>query len=108
MIRFLRWTAPLLIVATPAFAQSASTDTLTASADAGGKSKKICRKFAVTGQRIAKSVCNTAAQWAELDGKNEQNAKDFVNGVQTSGARANLSGGGTSGLSTAPLFGLGQ
>jgi hypothetical protein len=108
MIRFLRWTAPLLIIATPAFAQTASTDTLTASADAGAKPKKICRKFAVTGQRIARSVCNTADQWAELDGRNEKSAKDFVGAVQTNAANANISSGGAGGLSTGSLFGLGQ
>jgi hypothetical protein len=108
MIRFLHWTAPLLIVATPAFAQSASTETAAASADAPVKSKKVCRKFAVTGQRIAKSVCYTAEQWADLDRSREEAAKGYINGVQTAGARGNLSGGGTGGLSTAPIFGLGQ
>jgi hypothetical protein len=32
------------------------------------KAKKICRRDATTGTRVAKQTCRTADEWAQLDG----------------------------------------
>jgi len=111
MTRFLYLAAPLLIVSAPAFAQEASTGAVAASSASSGpvtaKPKKVCRKFAVTGKRIAKSTCYTADQWAELDRRNEQNAKVFIDGLAGTAGKANLGSGGDGSMSTNSIFGLG-
>lgn len=100
------WTAALLVVAPPTFAQQVATETAVASdapAAAPAKPKKVCRKFEVTGRRISSTECYTAAQWAEYDRTQNAAANKMINDVSSMGARSNFPAGSTS---TASLFGL--
>ncbi len=113
MIRFMLLASPLLIVATPAIAQQAGTDTAvsavapTAPAAAPRKPPKVCRTFAVTGRRIADTVCYTAAQWAELDHTNAEAANKLVNDVTSAQGRSDFRPGANGQLNTLSMFGIG-
>lgn len=96
------WATPFLIVAAPVLAQPVSPEPGADPAAAPAKPKKVCRTFKVTGQRIAKTTCYTAEQWADLDQANEAAAKKFVTDVSRNGSKASLQG-----ANTGPLFGLG-
>ncbi len=104
MARFLTLASLLLVVATPVLAQPANTDAGGAAtpAPAPAKPKKVCRSFKVTGQRIAKTTCYTAEQWADLDRTNQESANKFVTDVSRNGSRANIQDANTS-----SIFGLG-
>jgi len=67
MARSLMGAAPLLIVAAPAFAQDLYLSPSTPADASLSKPKNGLPDGKVTGQRIARSQCHTAAQWAELD-----------------------------------------
>jgi hypothetical protein len=109
MTRFLICLAPLLVIASPAFAQQASTDTVATPAPAAvpAKPKKICRTQQITGRRISQTQCYTAAQWAEYDRMNNEDAKQFVNTVSGLAGRSTLQSSADGGLSTSSVFGLG-
>ena len=78
MRNVLMWTAPMLMVAAPVFAQSSDVPT-TQGSDVVVKLKKVCRKVEVTGRRIPSSVCHTSDEWAQIDKANEMAAKDSIN-----------------------------
>ena len=110
MTRFLMWTAPLLLVASPSLAREAGADAVTAPdpVAAAAKPKKVCRSSQVTGRRIATTQCYTAAQWAEYDSTNNAAANKLVSDVIGAGGKGNLRIGEHDGsLSTASMFGLG-
>ena len=109
MIRLVILAAPLLFVAAPAAAQDAGEAAAVAPAPAAPavKDRKVCRSSTVTGRRIAQRRCYLASQWAEYDRVQAEAAKKLVNDVQGASAKGNLSGGGSGGLSTGALFGLG-
>jgi hypothetical protein len=116
MTRFSIWAAPLLVVATPAFAQEAGTDTVTAPvaaqvpavpAAAPVKPKKVCRTMQITGRRISQSQCYTAAQWAEYDRASNEAAKKLINDVSSGGSRTNISNDSNGALNSSTMFGIG-
>ncbi len=108
MIRFGIWAAPLLIVAAPAVAQQAGTDTgAAAPAAAPAKPRKICRSSQVTGRRIAQTQCYTAAQWADYDRAQQEAATRLIGDVTGFAGRGNLHVGDNGSLSTSTMFGLG-
>jgi primosomal protein N' len=103
--------APLLVFAAPASAQQGgeAADSTAAPAPApAAKEKKVCRTSQVTGRRISKRQCYTAAQWAEYDQTQAAAANKLINDVQGAGAKASLGSGSNGSLSTGALFGLGQ
>jgi hypothetical protein len=109
-MRYVIWTAPLLALATPVFAQQMSADTTATAptlAVAPAKPKKVCRKFSVTGRRISETQCYTAAQWAEYDRSHNEAANKLINDVSSAGARSDFNPSSSGGLSTSSLFGLG-
>lgn len=105
-MRLAMLSVPLLFLAVPTVAQETAPPTTAEAKDlpAYSKPKKVCRRFQVTGQRIAKSACYTAEQWAAYDKANEEAAKNFATGVNNQAGRA--AGGQSNGIGTAAVFGL--
>ena len=102
-MRFVSLSA-LLLLATPAFALQTTPapqiDNL--GTPATSKPRKVCRTFAVTGQRIAKTICHSKDEWAEIDKANEEAAKNFTTSVGNNATRGSAGGGGLGGVSAIP------
>ena len=108
MPKYLMWAAPLLLFATPAFAQEPGAAAMPiVSAVAPAKPKKICRKREITGRRIAQTDCYTAAQWAEYDRASNEAAKKLINDVSSGGSRTNISNDSNGALNSSTMFGIG-
>jgi hypothetical protein len=95
MKRLLILSAPLFLFALPVSAQDASAGAKASTSDlpASAKPKKVCRTIAVTGQRIASSICHTKDEWAEIDAANEEAAKKYADDISHNGSRNMGSGG---------------
>jgi len=60
----------LLVVATPALAQQAPTQT----AEQPKEEKQICRRIPVTGSNFSKRECHTKAEWQQINAANQASA----------------------------------
>lgn len=47
--------------------------------------RQICKRFAVTGSRTSERECHTAAEWAALEGRQHQDARDSADSVRNGG-----------------------
>jgi len=91
---------PMLLIAVPALALQSTSST--ADLPAAAKPKKICRSFAVTGQRIARTTCHTKEEWADIDQANQEAAKNFTTSVGNNATRGSSGGGGLGGVNAIP------
>lgn len=63
--------AAALLAATPAVAKNNTPDQVAPTSDVAGKAsdagKKICKRLATSGTRMAERVCLTKEQWKKVD-----------------------------------------
>jgi len=91
---------PLLLIAVPALALQSTPGA--ADLPSAAKPKKVCRTFAITGQRIERTICHTKEEWADIDQANQEAAKNFTTSVGNNATRGSAGGGGLGGVNAIP------
>ena len=63
--------AAMIAVTAPVHAQQTPPETPHAD-------KKVCRQIAVRGSMFTKRICHSAAEWAEIDNRNDRDGRDTL------------------------------